>query len=69
MTWDEFKTAYNFREAEKCCANCKHGELDSDWEACKCLHPLIEDDYGWRNHGGMINSVCDLWEMKEGGAK
>lgn len=68
MTWDEFKTAYNFRVAEKCCENCKHGEVD--WEgACNCLHPLIDDDDGWRYHSGMISSVCNLWEMKKGGAE
>ena len=67
MTWDEFRKTYNFRVAEKCCSNCRHGEVG--WEGeCGCSHPLIDaDETRWS--GGMVNYVCDLWEAKEGDAK
>ncbi|MBO7686727.1 MAG: hypothetical protein J6V72_10095 [Kiritimatiellae bacterium] len=62
MTWKDFEKAYNFREADKCCANCKHGEVEYEGE-CTCNHPLIDK---YECSGNMINNVCDLWE-KEGG--
>lgn len=66
MTWEEFQKAHNFRAAEKCCANCKHGEVGYEGE-CGCFHPLIDtDDRPW--YGNMINDVCDLWEQKGGAA-
>ena len=63
MTWEEFSKAYNFREAEKCCANCKSGEVEYEGE-CICGHPLVAEC--GRLTGNMINNVCDLWE--KGGA-
>ena len=65
MKWQEFKTAHNFRIAEKCCANCKHGAEGYESE-CDCENPLIDEEDRWRA-GGEINNVCDLWEA-EGGA-
>ena len=64
MTWAEFEKAHNFRAAEKCCANCKYGEVG--WEGeCGCFHPLVDtDERMWS--GNMVNDVCDLWERKGG---
>lgn len=64
MTWREFQKAHNFRAAEKCCANCKHGEVGYEGE-CSCFHPLIDtDEHLWS--GNMVNDVGDLWERKGG---
>lgn len=62
MTWAEFKERHNFRLADKCCANCKHGSVGYEGE-CDCEHPLIDSDERWLL-GNMIDDVCDLWERK-----
>jgi hypothetical protein len=66
MTWEEFEKAHNFRLAEKCCFNCKHGDVQYEGE-CGCDHPLVKDE-GPSWTGGSIADVCDLWE-KKGGAE
>ena len=59
MTWQEFKVAHNFRTADRCCENCKHGLVG--WEGeCDCRHPLLDDYIGCK--GETISDVCDLWE-------
>lgn len=63
MTWDDFKAAYNFRMAEKCCENCKHGWEDFEGE-CYCQNPKLDEIGCYRNRG-MVNNVCDLWERRE----
>lgn len=65
MTWEEFKKQYSFRDAEKCCINCKHGYPKHEGE-CDCNHPLLVDKQPLC--GVPSFSVCDAWEA-EGGAK
>lgn len=58
MTADEFRKAYNCRQCEKCCANCRHG-IDHMYDGCvDCVHPDVKDEH-------MISGtedVCDKWE-------
>ena len=61
MTWEEFKTAHNFRVAERCCMNCKHGLVGYEGE-CHCMHPCIDEPMGRCWTGDSIADVCDLWE-------
>ena len=64
-----FDEKYNYRRAERCCSNCKHGEPNFDGEA-KCFHP--ERPLGANGkHMEYVSEdcVCDAWEKKEGGAK
>lgn len=58
MTWEEFEKAYNFREADKCCANCKHGRVGYEGE-CSCVHPFV---FHQKLTGNMVHNVCDLWD-------
>ena len=58
MTWEDFKTKYHLRDADRCCANCKHGDVQYDGE-CSCDHPLCQDSI---MAGEWTHSVCDLWE-------
>ena len=60
MNWKDFEKAYNFRVSEKCCANCKHGEIEYEGE-CTCVHPIIDKH---ECSGNMIHNGCDLWERK-----
>ena len=74
---EDFEVAFHVRLAEKCCANCKHGECE--YEGCAtCMHPKRNDggkDYQlgvttskWYSYNAMQFNVCDLWECKEEGA-
>lgn len=75
MCSEDFERAFHVRLAEKCCANCKHGECE--YEGCAtCRHPERNDD-GYTYEQGELASkyysynahqcdVCDLWEAKGG---
>ena len=73
MCREDFERAFHVRLADRCCANCKHGE--SEYEGCAtCRHPFRNDggkDYeaGERaskvySYNSMQHEVCDLWEQK-----
>lgn len=52
---EQFMVDNHFREADKCCANCKFGENGWEGEAT-CHHPsLIGENYV------MQHNVCDSW--------
>lgn len=69
---EEFERMFNVRLAEKCCANCKHGERE--YEGCAtCKHPKRNDTEYWYKDEDTLPyapynvkqfNVCDLWEAK-----
>lgn len=77
---DKFRKAFNVRQCEKCCGNCKH--FDRDYECTGCAHPkqsefdsftkeMQKSDQEYHNeygaYGGIIineGNVCDLWESE-----
>lgn len=74
MCNEDFKKCFNWRIAEKCCENCKHGEEECD-AYITCHHPK-RNDGGYAYEEGETASkfytynskrhmVCDLWETKE----
>lgn len=62
-----FEQKYNYRVAEKCCLNCKHGEPEYEGEA-SCTHPERDYEEGGETMTGYYNCdlchVCDAWERK-----
>ena len=63
-----FEKKYNFRMAERCCLNCKHGAPEYDG-AATCDHPerAYKDDDGKMRMGCYncsAHNVCNAWEMK-----
>ncbi len=74
----DFDKALNVRLADKCCANCKHGENEYEGGAT-CSHPERNDGGNYYENGEcarkvweyntMQGYVCDGWEAKEGGAE
>lgn len=76
MCSEDFERIFNVRLAEKCCANCKHGEIEYEGDAT-CIHPNRNDTGCWAKEDAtlpyqtfnvMQSNVCDLWEA-EGGAE
>ena len=76
MCKKDFDDVFHVRVADRCCANCKHGENEYEGGAT-CRHPKRNDgghDYEegittskWYSYNTMQCDVCDLWEGKEGG--
>ena len=70
---EDFERKYNYRLAERCCANCKHGE--NGYEGCAtCRHPERFDfgrhnDFRIRAYNVNQSDVCDAWEKSEGGVE
>ena len=64
MTWKEFEEKYHFRDADKCCMNCRHG-AEEYYGDCRCLHPLVADNEEFC--GNATHNVCDLWDKREKG--
>jgi hypothetical protein len=71
MCSEDFERAFHVRLAEKCCANCKHGEREYEGFAT-CSHPK-RNDVGYVDEEGESKyytynahqcDVCDLWEVK-----
>jgi hypothetical protein len=69
-TNEAFEKKYNYRVAEKCCMNCKHGEPEYEGEAT-CCHPErevpVEGNPGEvyiDRHNCDLCHVCDAWERK-----
>lgn len=63
---DEFNRKHHLRTAEKCCANCMHGDPDFEGEV-RCSHPKR----GYKpcervRLNTMWDYVCDLWENQNG---
>lgn len=58
MTASQFKKAYNCRQCEKCCGNCRHGSDVGDDGIYECLHPDAE-------RGTYVgeSDVCNGWEQ------
>ena len=64
-----FKRNAHCREVEKCCANCRYGDVGYEGEV-DCEHPNLEysDEYGDKrmaSHCTTDSTVCDLWEKRE----
>lgn len=64
-----FKADNHLRCAERCCFNCKHGDVDCEGEN-DCQHPHLayRDEFDETTHARVWApgwSVCDLWESKE----
>lgn len=73
MCAEDFEKCFNVRLAEKCCANCKHGECEYEGYVT-CRHHK-RNDGGYAYESGELaykictyNSskcyVCDQWEAK-----
>ena len=62
-----FEKKYNYRVAEKCCLNCKHGHPEYEGEA-SCTHPERTYEEGGiveqGNYNCSCHNVCDAWERK-----
>lgn len=73
MCAEDFDRVFNVRLAEKCCANCKHGDCEYEGEAT-CSHPKRNDGGQSYEEGELAQkyysynacqcNVCDLWEAK-----
>lgn len=73
MCEEDFEKCFNWRTAEKCCANCKHGEGEYEGYAT-CYHPKRNDGGYAYKEGELVSKcfpynthkcdVCDLWEAK-----
>lgn len=69
MCMEDFDKAFHLRLAERCCANCKHGEREFEGGAT-CCHPKRNDGgeslmYKWFLYNTSQCNVCDLWEGGE----
>lgn len=74
----DFNKAFHVRLADKCCANCKHGENEYEGGAT-CSHPSRNDGGNayengecaskWYGYNTMQCNVCNGWEAKEGDAE
>ena len=78
MSIEDFDRTFHTRLADKCCANCKHGECEYEGGAT-CRNPK-RNDGGYLYEKGEPSSkyfsyntmqcdVCDLWEKEERGAE
>lgn len=72
MCREDFAREFHVRLADKCCANCKHGENECEGEAT-CMHPKRNDTGYWAEEDVTLpyqafnviqSNVCDLWEPK-----
>ena len=73
MCAEDFERVFNVRLAEKCCANCKHGDCEYEGGAT-CSHPKRNDGGRSYEEGEVAQkyysynvcqcNVCDLWEAK-----
>lgn len=73
MCAEDFERVFNMRLAEKCCANCKHGDCEYEGDAT-CSHPKRNDGGQSYEEGELAQkyysynacqcNVCDLWEAK-----
>lgn len=70
---EDFERIFNVRIAEKCCASCKHSDIEVEGDAT-CKHPkrndkgqLSKEDAvsTYKTFNVMQSSVCDLWEKGE----
>lgn len=66
---EDFERVFNYRMADRCCANCKHGE--NEYEGCATCHHRERFDFGRDNdtrvmsYNALQHFVCDAWERKE----
>ena len=67
MCMEDFDTTFHVRLADKCCANCKHGEYECEGGAT-CRNPK-RNDGGYLYYNTLQCNVCDLWEKEERGEK
>ena len=62
-----FEKKYNWRTADRCCLNCKHGEPEYEGVAT-CSHPERAYEKNGEiyisRHNTSCHRVCDAWEMK-----
>lgn len=68
-SYKDFEMKFNYRTADRCCANCKHGENEYDG-CCTCRHRERFDlgrdaDSRIMSYNVMQCNVCDAWEAKE----
>ena len=65
----DFEKKFNYRTADRCCANCKHGE--NEYEGGATCHHVERFDFGRdadiriMSYNVLQCDVCDAWEAKE----
>mgnify|MGYP003293504736 CR=1 FL=1 len=67
MCCEDFERTFKVRIANKCCANCKHGEREYEGFAT-CSHPKRndggEEESRYYSYNAHQWEACDLWEAR-----